>query len=164
MDFHDPLVKRMASFLREIGLAIEPGAVPGPSFLPGIAVRHGALVIDEEHLSYPGDVLHEAGHLAVVPPLRRVALHENVGNDGAEEMMAIAWSYAAALHLGIEPEIVFHEAGYRGGASSLRENFQEGRYLALPMLQWVGMAFDPKRSQQENVAPYPHMIRWLREA
>lgn len=86
-----------------------------------------------------------------------------MGNDPAEEMMAIAWSYAAVLHLGLPPETVFHAEGYRGGSSSLLENFREGRYLAVPMLQWLGLAHDEKQAQQLGASPYPHMLRWLRE-
>ena len=33
--------------------------------------------------------------------------------------MAIAWSYAAALEIGIPPEIVFHPDGYRGASESM---------------------------------------------
>jgi hypothetical protein len=113
---------------------------------------------------YPGDLLHEAGHLAVMEPQRRRQCHIEVGDDAAEEMMAIAWSYAASLHLGLSPATVFHEGGYRGGSQALIENFSLGRYIAVPMLQWVGMTADPKRAAESGVAPYPHMLRWLRDA
>jgi hypothetical protein len=120
------------------------------------------LVIDEARLRYPGDLLHEAGHLAVATPERRGAMHDNVGDDAAEEMMAIAWSYAAALHLAIDPAIVFHKDGYRGGASELLENFNAGLYFAVSTLQWVGMTYDEKRAKNEGAAAYPKMRRWLR--
>ena len=61
--------------------------------------------------------------------------------------MAIAWSYAAALEIGIPPEIVFHPDGYRGASESMLQNFAEGRYLAVPMLQWVGMTHDEARQR-----------------
>jgi hypothetical protein len=35
-----------------------------------------------------------------------------------EEMAAIAWSYAACVHLGLEPTVVFHSDGYKGGSES----------------------------------------------
>lgn len=162
-EFRDPLVLRIATFLREIGLEIVAGAIAEPTVLPGITVSHGRLVVDEVRLKYPGDLLHEAGHLAVAPPAQRGAFHRNVGNDGAEEMMAICWSYAAAIHLGIEPAVVFHAEGYRGGGDYLVGNFAEGHFVGLPMLQWVGMTFDAKRAAENGVCPYPHMLRWLRE-
>src|SRR5262249_47941140 len=32
---------------------------PEPTFLPGLDIRHGAILLDEARLSYPGDILHE---------------------------------------------------------------------------------------------------------
>ena len=58
--------------------------------LPGITVDDGALVLDRDKLMYPGDLLHEAGHLAVMPSAERNMLQKNVGDDGGMEMGAIA--------------------------------------------------------------------------
>jgi hypothetical protein len=96
-------------------------------------------------------------------PERRRACHVDVGKRAAEEMMAIAWSWAAGAHLGLDPSIVFHEGGYRGGAQAIIDNFVQGRFIAVPMLQWVGMTADPKRAADLGVAPYPHMLKWLRD-
>jgi hypothetical protein len=87
-----------------------------------------------------------------------------VGSDPAEEMMAISWSYAAILHLQLPPEVVFHPAGYRGGSQSLLDNFATGRYLAIPMLQWLGMTHDEKQARETGAAPYPKMKTCLRQS
>jgi hypothetical protein len=158
----DPLTGRIVAFLRDIGLAVRPGEVPGPTVLPGILVERGGLLFDPARLRFPCDLLHEAGHLAVVPPERRAALHHDVGSDPAEEMMAIAWSYAAALHLGIDPALLFHRA-YRGGGPAILAAFTQGEGFGVPMLQWVGLAYDAQRARAEGGQPYPHMRRWLRE-
>ncbi len=131
--------------------------------MPGIWIERGELVIDEARLLYPGDLLHEAGHLAVLRPAARAAASGSVSESGGEEMAAIGWSYAAALHLELDPEVVFHADGYRSESAALLENFHEGRYLGVPLLQWMGLTADPKRAQTLGVAPYPHMLRWLRE-
>lgn len=163
MSFRDPLVEQIAAFLRDIGLEVRAGAVTGATALPGIDVDHGALVVDEAHLLYPGDLLHEAGHLAVAPPERRAAFVHDVGSDGAEEMMAIAWSYAAACHLQIDPAVVFHENGYRGGGGAILDAMRN-EAIGVPMLQWLGMTFDRTRAPDAGVPPFPHMVRWLRAA
>ncbi len=153
---------RMLPFLAEIGLVVRERPLPAATFLPGILIERGTLVIDRDRLAYPGDLLHEAGHLAVVPPAERATLHDNLQTGPGEEMAAIAWSYAAALHLGIDPAVVFHSAGYKGGAQSLIENFGAGRYFGVPLLQWYGLTRE--RDDGSGAAVYPKMDGWLRPA
>jgi hypothetical protein len=160
-DLRAKVTSRIIDFVKEIGLEVRIETIPGETFLPGIVVHEGTLVVDFAQLMYPGDILHEAGHLAVMEPGRRHQCHIDVGNDGGEEMMAIAWSYAACVHLGLSASIVFHEGGYRGESQWLLENFNQGRYIAVPTLQWVGMTVEPKQAVT-GVMTYPHMLRWLR--
>jgi len=167
---HDPpaadscsLVARMVDFLIRIGLPVQMDAIEGETFLPGLAIEHGVLIVDAARLTYPGDLLHEAGHLAVAPPAERAALHQNVGADPAQEMMALSWSYAVARHLKIDPAVVFHPHGYKGASQWLLGMFEDETFLALPMLQWCGMAYDKSRAQAEGVEPFPAMRMWLRE-
>lgn len=155
---------KLVAFIRDIGLEVQCKTIEGTTVLPGITVEDGTLLYDPAKMIFPGDLLHEAGHLAVKAPEDRRQASRDLGGDPAEEMMSIAWSYAAILHLGLPPEIVFHPSGYRGGAQSLLDNFAAGRYLAVPMLQWLGMAYDDKRAQEVGVAPYPRMVHWLRQS
>ncbi|HLL45330.1 MAG TPA: hypothetical protein VK399_01415 [Longimicrobiaceae bacterium] len=94
--------------------------LPDACFLPGVRVDRGRLLVDEARLLYPGDLLHEAGHVAIMPAAERGEREGDVGADLDEEIGAIAWSYAAAVHLELDPAVVFHAHGYRGalGASS----------------------------------------------
>ncbi len=160
----NPLVKKIVAFLCEIGLETRAGEIAGASVLPGIIVEQGCLVYDSTKLKFPGDLLHEAGHLAVKTPADRKASGPDLGNDPAQEMMAISWSYAAALHLGLPPEVVFHAEAYNGGSPSLLENFAAGRHLALPMLQWIGLTYNAKHAREFGVEPFPKMKCWLRAA
>jgi hypothetical protein len=111
-------------------------------------------------MTHPGDILHEAGHLAVTDPLKRDT--PQLSSTPADEMTSIAWSYAALRHLALDPAIVFHEAGYKGESASLIENFTAGYYFGVPLLQLYGMALEPRRATETGVEPYPHMLRWLR--
>lgn len=158
------LIESIVSFLREIGLEVQASAIAGDTVLPGIKVDEGMLVYDSAKLQFPGDLLHEAGHLAVKSAADRNLAGGNLGGDPAEEMMAISWSYAAAVHLQLPPEVVFHPAGYRGGSQSLLDNFAAGRYLAVPMLQWLGMTLDAQHAKGMGSVPYPRMRAWLRES
>ena len=158
--FADPTTQRIAAFLQEIGIEVVPAVLEGQTFLPGIAIDGGRLRVDEARLSFPGDLLHEAGHLAIRPAAERAGELEA---DLGEEMAAIAWSYAALRHLELEPEVVFHAEGYRGAALGFIDNFAAGRYVAVPLLQWMGMCVEAKHAAEAGVEPYPRMVRWLRE-
>ena len=147
--------------MREIGLEVNFEPLTEPTVLPGIDVHHGTLAIDAAQLKYPGDLLHEAGHLAVVTPQRRRRMHRNVGQKAYEEMLAIAWSYAAAVHLNMDVSVVFHADGYRGWSATLLENFSHGRYFAVCTLAWLGMTVEPKSGIPPTPDTYPKMRKWV---
>jgi hypothetical protein len=79
-----------------------------------------------------------------------------------EELSALAWSYAATVQLHLESELVFYPGSFHGWATALIENFAEGRYLGLPLLQRFGMSYDSHHAAMRGIEPYPHMVRWLR--
>ncbi len=156
----EALTDTIVHFLRSIGLTVHERTITDATVLPGITVNQGELVVDRGKLLYPGDLLHEAGHLAVLPEAERSLLQQNVGDDGGMEMAAIAWSYAAAIHLSLPPEVVFHVNEYRGDANALIENFAGGRYLGVPILVWRGLT---EGGNTASAAPthYPRMTCWL---
>lgn len=162
--FTQPLTAKLASFVKAIGLEARPASLDTPTFLPGLAIGCGVILIDEEKLLYPGDILHEAGHLAVVSPDRRKMMCGNAGGDPGNEMAAIAWSYAAAVYLDLDLTVVFHGEGYRGGSSAIVEQFARRRYFGVPILEWLGMTADEKNAAVLKVQPYPHMLNWLRNS
>lgn len=148
------LIDQMTSFLTERGIPCRCGELGEPGFLPGLHIDKGVLLIDPARLAWPGDVLHEAAHIALAPPSRRSGLGGKLEITPAEEMAALAWSYAAAVDAGIEPSVVFHEGGYKKGGSQLLEQFSSGRPPGgpgVPMLKWYGMTSD-----------FPKMDHWLR--
>jgi hypothetical protein len=158
---------RMIVFLREIGIPVDVATLPADGFLPGIVVDHGRLVVDLARLRYPGDLLHEGGHIALVEPALRPLLTASVSLPELDmtrlENAVVPWSYAAALHLGVEPAVVFHDGGYRGKARGLLTTFAVGVYPGLPLLEELGLTVSPARATTLGVAPYPHMLRWLRD-
>lgn len=152
---------RILEFLERIGVPVAFEPVSEDSFLPALRVRGGTLVIDSERLEWVGDLLHEAGHIAVTDSTLRPQLDE-VSGDPGDEMAAIAWSYAAAVEIGLDPAVLFHPHGYRGGAQAMIDNFTAGRGVGIPMLAWFGMSAEPHRAAADGARPYPHMTRWLR--
>lgn len=154
----DEVTSKIIDFIRSIGIDVTITAIDGETVLPGIAIRNGGLVIEKEKLLYPGDLLHEAGHLAVVPPEVRHSMNGALDPKEdfklAGEQMAIPWSYAAARHLEIDPKIVFHNEGYKGESEWLIEMFENNTVIGLPALQWIGLT---------TSEDFPKMKKWLRE-
>ena len=162
---NDLLLTTTINFIHAVGLqTMFCSLSENDCFLPGIFISNGKILIDKEKLQYPGDLIHEAAHLAVIPSAERQQIS---GPDiakrtdaAAEEMMAIAWSYAACKHLAIDPAFVFHEHGYKGGGKNIIEDFDAGRYFGVPVLQWLGMTNTGAADVAEN---YPAMCKWVRD-
>lgn len=158
--FSDSLVIKLAAFVQSLGIEVQACAINWKTRFPGLDIRAGGVLVDESQLLHPGNILHEAGHLAVHDPLKRS--HPKFSPTRGEELGALAWSYAAAMHLGLGAEVVFYPGSYQGWDTSLIENFAEGRYLGVPMLQRYGMAVEPRLAPERGVEPYPHMLKWIR--
>jgi hypothetical protein len=163
--FQNDLTDRIAAFLNEIGIRTIPAKLDQTTFLPGIAVKNGQLLVDEERLDFPGDLLHEAGHLAGAPGELRDKLSDEVivpeVNLDVLETQAIAWSYAACVYLEIDPRIVFHENGYKGKSENLLFNFGIGVFVGLTGLEENGLAFSENNARRQGLRPFPHMQKWL---
>lgn len=161
---NNDITETLISFISSIGINVYFERIEKSTFLDGIAIKDGSIIVDREKLSYPGDLLHEAGHIAVTPLSKRECLNDNVDSDitdGGNEMAAIAWSYAACKYLNIDPHIVFHEQGYKGEGASIVSNFSDGRCFGVPLLQWYGMTYEAKSGNELQVDPYPNMVNWL---
>lgn len=159
---------RILAFLRDIGIPARAGDVRADAFLPAVRIESGGLVIDPLNLRWPGDLLHEAGHIAVTPPALRAALGGalDVGEAAAHggEVEAIAWSWAALTHLGLAPELLFHPEGYKGRSAGLLLSYSMGVYPGAFGLAQAGMTLIGSAASAAGVAPYPHMRHWLRQA
>lgn len=157
----DPTATLILDWLQQIGLSVRLANLGADTFLPGVSLEPGGLLVDSERLLYPGDLLHEAGHLAVMLPAQRASTGSNAGSDMGDEIAAQTWSYAAAIHLGLPAETVFHPAGYKGASQKLIEVYRDGN-AGVVLLQWMGLTVDSKRAAAESQLPFPQMIRWLR--
>ena len=109
--FQNPLTTRIVEFLTAIGIEVVAARLEGECFRPRILVERGRLYVDETKLTYPGDLLHEAGHLAIAPSSMRPGLGGEVVIPGADmsvlEVQVTAWAYAAIVHLNFDPKILF---------------------------------------------------------
>lgn len=159
------LLDKITSFLSGIGLKLRFASLDFPTFLPGIHIENGVLLVDKDKLTYPGDLLHEAGHLALLAPEDRMKASGNLepgeSKQNTLEMGVICWSWAALLHLDLDPKVVFHEGGYRGGSEWYIQMYSTGNYIGLPLLQWMQLC--KHQDDISNQLPFPYMLKWTRE-
>jgi hypothetical protein len=172
-------MKNVLDFLTGIGMTVAVGKRED-AFLPGVSIAGGILTYDPE-VATVGDVLHEAGHLAVIPSIFRDHLSPNADSvsdlykkwfeDHPEafeypenpvgrailqsgETEAIAWSYAAAVVTGVSPEELFLNGFGSDGVEDLTIGLSTGRYLGVNGLHHSGMT---------TLKEFPKMIRWMQE-
>jgi hypothetical protein len=177
----------IVEFLNRVGIPTTLGPFGREGFLPGVSVWDGGLRVDPSHLVAAGDLLHEAGHMAVVP----AALRRRLGNDlqrsldaaaaeiGFEgpvlefigrlgEPMAIAWSYAALRKAGLPVECVFFPGSYNlnGDPAHLLHVLETGNSFGIDGLARLGMTGNAGVHRllfDNGLPPFPHMTRWLVE-
>lgn len=154
----NPDLTKIRAFLHEIGLTVVEATLAESTFLPGILIDSGVLKIDPAKLLYPGDLLHEAGHIAVTLPAERPLLQNNIAHDRpdkqGDEMAVLLWTFAACQKIGLPYEVVFHPDGYKGSSQWLIAMFTSKNYIGLPLLVWMGM------TQTDS---FPTMTHWLRQ-
>lgn len=146
------------SFLQSIGLPTMVGTVPESSFLPNIFIRHGTIQVTSGVLI--GDLLHEAGHLAVVPsrfrPLMHGALYRSfdqifeqlanlepthpdvIAMLHAEDTAATAWSWACGVHLGVAHDDIITTEAFDGDGAGIRSMLSRHQYIGIHALQGSG--------------------------
>lgn len=163
---HAEHYRTIFDFVARIGLPIEEAALPGGTFLPGVAIRNGGLIVDPTTLAWPGDLLHEAGHLAVLPETIRPQAEDDLADElvatHAGELEAMAWAWAAAVELGLPPDVLIHDGGYNGKSRDLLQMYAFGVYPGLQGLCSIGMTAAPGFVLEPLPVRYPQMLRWLR--
>lgn len=158
---HSEYLPAILAAIGTTGLAVRHGPVHGDELIAGVRIERGGLTVDRDRLRYAGDVLHEAGHLAVLPPAERAAVAGVLPAEGAQETAVLAWSYAAALAFDLPLDVVFHD-GFKAGGPWLRETFAGGDVLGQPMLQHWGMTRLVGTAEPADLPVYPEMGCWLR--
>lgn len=157
----------IAGFLASIGIPLEARGLDASTFLPGVTVEGGAIVYDPARLTWPGDLLHEAGHIALTSPGARHTLSGRIAPElqelHADEPEVTAWAFAAIMAIGLHPSVLFHPGGYHGKSEGLIFTYMNGVCPGVGGLVAAGMVLTPAQAAAAGLRPYPSMLRWLRE-
>jgi hypothetical protein len=188
--YHPEALDPIVAFLRGIGMQVEYGEGGRDGFLPGVNIRGGVMHVHPETLVGPGDLLHEAGHMIVLPrrywpSMNRdmqadieALLAEQSTRDGTPdpvltravrqgEIMAQAWSYAVVRHLGLPQECLFFPGSYKHidyeGIHPILAWIERGTHygqLDLAQAGFTGFAGMFAYMGDNGLAPFPQMARW----
>lgn len=188
--YYRDCLEPIIAFIQSIGIETAHGPGGDNGFLPGVNIHAGVIYINPENLIGSGDLLHEAGHFIAVPRRfwRRLGrdLQADVESllateklpDGSEdpllqhavkqgEMMAQAWSYAAALHIGVPPACIFFPGAYKrnayDGVHPMQAWLESGGHygpLALARHGMTGFSGLFHFMGNNGLRPFPEMARW----
>jgi hypothetical protein len=178
----DYLLKAVA-FLREIGLTVteDPTA---KSFMRKVAIDKGTLRYRPD--APVGDLLHEAGHLAIIPTRFRSYMDGNItigikrmfdelGQENtppdspiyhaclqSSDTEATAWAWAVGVHLGIPEELVIEDNQYGRTGATIRACLAARAYLGINGLTWAGYCASNAPYAKVSGKPlYPQLAFWL---
>lgn len=170
-------LERSVTFLREIGISAEPSA-NSKGFLDHIRIENGGLIYDPDH-AMAANLLHEAGHLAVLPSkLRQEAGPDlddaffllgdmmeqtfDIENPDSPEIRAMmqcgeseatAWAWAAGKAIGLPDERIIENQDYNNSGADIRIMLSMNCYLGINGLVAGNMA--------TSVKTYPTLTSWL---
>ena len=177
------MIKKTVEFLRKIGFEVV--YLPGASgFIDGIRIVDGALHVDPQ--CQPSALLHEAGHLAIIPAEFRSHMNDDL-EIGINKMFdeisnrqldpdhplqvaaiqcsdceATAWAWAAGVAVGLKPEEIIQNNEYENTGRDIRMMLQVGKYFGIHGLARSGMCKIGPGSIPEQ--RFPVMQYWLQTA
>ncbi|HEY9750678.1 MAG TPA: hypothetical protein V6C63_18500 [Allocoleopsis sp.] len=150
-------VNRARSLFKKIRLPFQvvPSYIPDPpsSFFTGCWLLEGCLYFCPARVQV-GELLHEAGHLALLPKDVWPSLQPGqieIQTFGLEsgDYAVEAWDYAAAIECDI-PSLAVFDKGFNDAGWTVWELFDAGIHPGIKMLQDAGMT--------QN---FPVMKRWF---
>jgi len=180
---------RAIDFVRSIGIPVTTtsGEDIAGAFTPYCRIEAGGLVVNPEKV-FPGDILHEAGHIAVMPARFRPSASGTLGKSLREmkdyldahsdaigrfpedptirgivqsgEAEAAAWQYAAAQHIGLPDMWLFPPESFEGQPEDALLRLKTNSYLGINGLQAAGWT-KVRTTSRLDAPTYPELAFWL---
>lgn len=172
--------QRLVDALRDIGIECRPDP-EADGFIDNVRITKGVIHFKPE--ASLANILHEAGHLACIPPAFRSQADGDLDDlaeimcDYAGKMLdagvspdapimraiiqcsdgeATAWAWAFGHKLGLKPEQIIEDQDYGGHGAGVRLQVSTGMHLGINGLRAAGMIDTTKN--------WPHLTKWMQDA
>jgi hypothetical protein len=177
--------ERLIAFLSEIGIDVIVGSDTNGGFLDTCKIEKGHLIASPN--TPISDILHEAGHLAILPEIYRTKvtgdsdevireIHKSIflahGEDhpfpraivNSSDQAATAWAWAAGRHLGIAPEKIIQDSDYDNSGHDMRIMLSTGMYAGIHSLAHAGFCQTKRNPYVNEGAVWPELNYWVTPA
>lgn len=171
-------LSKAVAFLQAIGIQCTP-QVGVTGFLPHCRLDRGTIIYDP-NLSPASNVLHEAGHLAIIPAETRHHASDNlsewtkIGAARLESLIdegthpddpriraymqtsdpeATAWAFAAGRAAGLDDTDIIRDNEYDGEGAGIRLCLQMTCYIGIHGLRHAGFL--------DSIRSFPTLKYWL---
>ncbi|WP_230280518.1 hypothetical protein [Croceicoccus sp. Ery15] len=170
----------LAHALQAIGIPVT-FCLDAEGFLEDVRIEAGGLRCKPD--ADPANILHEAGHLAILPPVLRSRANDDLGEivEALEELYeakandpewidsplmqatlqisdpeATAWAFAFGTACGYSPDQIIQDDQYDGEGDGVRFMLVQNQYLGVHGLRAAGFI--------DRVSQYPHLKMWTQDA
>lgn len=182
------MLDSVLSFLNEIGIEAR-WEVGASGFVPGVRITNGVLAVDPH--CQVADVLHEAGHIAIMPRRYRHMLNGDIApaikaawedasridpHPEAPLMRALlqcsdpeatAWAWAAGMHLGLASKEIIPDTDdpriYGGDAAGVRLAHELNHSIGAHGLAAAGFCQVGMFNKYNPKPKYPKLAFWTQE-
>jgi hypothetical protein len=151
------------------------------SFISGVAIKNGTLIIDKD--CSISNLLHEAGHLAVLPKEYRTQANDDLAHVlrkmykevdcskeenrrfmQCEDAEATAWAYAFGIRCNVDTDLIIDSDQYDGTGRDVLESLALGSGFGVSGLSRLGWCATNKiHSISSGLPMFPHLIKWLND-
>lgn len=151
-------------------------------FVKGVQIKNGRLIVDPYRCSI-SNLLHEAGHLAVLPKEYRkqangdlsavlkkmygevdCSKEENRRYMQCEDDEATAWAFAFGVRWGVPFVLIIDDDQYDGTGRDVLESLSLGNGLGVSGLARMGWcASNLIHSKASGLPMYPNLVKWIND-
>jgi hypothetical protein len=175
----------LLEFLNKIGLETifsNDNNLFEKTFLKNVSIKNGVLFVNNK--TKTSNLLHEAGHLAVLHPDYRKLVNNNLSTilkkaiteidfmqecnakyGYCEEVCATAWAYAVGVYLEFKEKDIIEKLQYQNAGNDIFFDLENKTYIGIKQLQYAGFCVQYESAKQltqfADLPVYPQLKTFL---